>query len=75
MGDLLASVRMCWKLPPCLVQPVSDVFKKNMLLAEAGPIRNADNIFNILITYLRRKKNYWGDAIAGREEQSQNMSE
>lgn len=55
MGELLASVRMCWKFPPCVAEPVSDVFKKNMLLAEAGPIRNADNIFNILITYLRRK--------------------
>lgn len=43
--ELLASVRMCWKLPPCLVEPVSASFRMDMLLAKAGTIRNGSNAF------------------------------
>lgn len=45
VGEILPSVGMCWKLPPCLVEPVSDIVKTDMLLAEAGTIRNYGNAF------------------------------
>jgi len=49
----VASVRSCWKLPLCLLQPVPASSKTDPLLAEAEPISDSGSASGI--TYLRRK--------------------
>lgn len=49
----VASMRSCWKLPPCLAEPIPDGLKMDMLLAKVGPIREVGT--TSVITYLKRK--------------------
>lgn len=55
----VASVRSCWKIPPCAAEPRPADSKVHILLAKARPIRNGGNA--CVIKYLRRrkKKNVW----------------
>jgi len=48
----VASVRICEKLPPCLIKPVPASAKTDLLLAKAKPISDGGSAS--VITYLRR---------------------
>jgi len=48
----VASVRSCWKLPPCLIKSVLAGSKTDPLLAKATPISNGRSASGI--TYLRK---------------------
>jgi len=50
----LHSVRSCWKLPLCPIEPVPAISKTNLLLAKAEPI--SDGGTTSVTTYLQRKK-------------------
>ena len=66
----VASVRSCYKLPLCPIEPRPAVFKMDPLLAKAEPISDGGSASGI--TYLRKGKEVRGAAIAARER-SQNM--
>ena len=48
----VASVRSCWKLPPCLTEPMPAGSKMDPLLAKAEPISDGGHASRIM--YLRR---------------------
>jgi len=48
----VASVRSCRKLPPCLIRPVPDGSKTDLLLPKAKPISDGGSTSGI--TYFRR---------------------
>jgi len=52
---VVASVRSCEKLLPCLIKPVPASSKMDLLLAKAKPISDSGSASGI--TYLRRGKN------------------
>lgn len=49
-----ASVRSCYKFPPCSIEPVMVTSKMDPLLAKSEPI--SDSGSSSVITYLRRKE-------------------
>jgi len=49
----MASVRSCWKLPLCLMEPVPAGSKRDPLLGKAKPISNGGSTSEI--TYLKRR--------------------
>ena len=57
----VASVRSCWKLPPCLTEPMPAGSKTDPLLAKVKPISAS------VITYLRTKTTQLERAFAARE--------
>jgi len=64
----VASVRSCWKLPPCLMEPVPAGSKSDPLLANAEPTSNGGRTSGI--TWLRTGKSCYATATAAREESS-----
>jgi len=50
----VASVRSCWKLPPCLVEPMPATSKMDPPLAKAKPISDSGSSSGIM--YLRKEK-------------------
>ena len=48
----VASVRSCWKLPPCLIKPVPAGSKMDPLIPKVKPISDGDR--TSVITYLRK---------------------
>ena len=58
----VASVRSCWKLPLCVIEPMPAGSKTGPLLAKAKPISAS------VITYLRRKKTVRAFAAGERSE-------
>ena len=63
------SVRSCWKLPLCLIEPMPAGSKMDLLLAKAKPISDSGSASGI--TYLRRGKKTCGRTAA--RERSENM--
>jgi len=61
----LASVRSCQKLPSYLIKPVPAGSKMDPLLAKAKPISDGGSASGI--TYLRRRKTFWGRAVEKEE--------
>ena len=62
----VASVRSCWKLPLCLIEPMPAGSKTDPLLAKAEPINDSGSAS--VITYLRKGKSYCAAAIAARRQ-------
>jgi len=61
----VASVRSCWKLPPCLIKPVPAGSKMDPLLAKARPISDGGSASGIM--YLRKERKNLAVKQLGRE--------
>ena len=66
-GDAeVASVRSCWKLPLCPIEPMPAGSKTDPLLAKAEPISTQSGSASGIM-YLRRERSYCAAAIAAGE--------
>jgi len=55
----MASLRSCWKLPPCLIKPVVAGSETDPLLAKATPVSDGGSASVIMYLRKEEKKQLW----------------